>query len=265
MANGRGRAAMALAGVAVLVMSACGSDEVKTTADTSAGSVPLEGTTWVLGGGTDIGAPLGDVVVSAQFEGGTVSGTSGCNNYNGPYTLDGDKLTIGPNLARTQMACIGPAAAVEQVYLKLLTQVESYSISGETLSLAGSGGKTLLTFEASIGAEAIVGSWTVLSYYSGDAITSVLGGVTMTTDFTDADVSGNAGCNNFNGSYTVDGDSIKIGPLASTKKACSSEEISKQEADYLAALELATTFAVVGDRLDLFRDGGTFAATLAKA
>ena len=87
----------------------------------------------------------------------------------------------------------------------------------------------------------------------------------MTTEFTDSAVSGNAGCNNFNGPYTVDGDTIKIGPLASTKMACSSEELSKQEADYLAALELATTFAVVGDRLDLFRDGGTFAATLAKA
>jgi hypothetical protein len=30
---------MALAGVAVLVMSACGSDEVRTTADTSEGSI----------------------------------------------------------------------------------------------------------------------------------------------------------------------------------------------------------------------------------
>ena len=47
--------------------------------------------------------------------------------------------------------------------------------------------------------------------------------------------------------------------------ACTSEELSKQETDFLAALELATSFLVTGDRLDLLRDGGTIAVTLQKA
>jgi heat shock protein HslJ len=78
-------------------------------------------------------------------------------------------------------------------------------------------------------------------------------------------VSGNAGCNNYNGPYEIDGDSISIGPLAGTKMACSSDELSKQETDYLAALELAESFTVTGNRLDLLREGGTIAATLEKA
>ena len=90
------------------------------------------------------------------------------------------------------------------------------------------------------------------SYYSGDAITSVVGDATLTADFADdGTLSGNAGCNNYNGPYEIDGDSISIGPLAGTKMACTSEELTTQETDYLAALELATSFSVTGDRLDL--------------
>ena len=87
----------------------------------------------------------------------------------------------------------------------------------------------------------------------------------MTAEFKDGQITGSTGCNSYMGPYKVDGDAITIGPLASTKKACSSDELSKQEASYLAALEVATTFAVTGNRLDLFREGGTFAATMEKA
>ena len=131
------------------------------------------------------------------------------------------------------------------------------------LTLNNGDGDALLVFDASVGAEAIVGSWTVTSYYSGNAITSVLGDATLTADFADdGTLSGNAGCNDYNGPYEIDGDSISIGPLAGTRMACASEELSQQETDFLAALELATSFMVTGDRLDLLRDGGTIAVTL---
>ncbi len=256
---------VALAGVAVLA-SVCGSSsDVKASPTTTGSSTTLEGTTWVLAKKTELGAELGDVVASATFTNGKVSGTSGCNTYNGPYTVDGDKITIGPNLISTQMAC-GPAeTTVEKVFLERLPKVASYNITGSTLTLADSSGKALLVFDASIGAEAIVGSWNVLSYYTGDAIVSVVSGSTVTADFKDGQITGSTGCNNYMGPYKLDGDAITIGPLASTKKACSSDELSKQEASYLAALEVAKTFAVTGNRLDLFREGGTFAATMEKA
>ena len=257
---------VALAGVAVLAVSACGSSNDVTASPTTAGSsTTLEGTTWVLARQTELGAELGDVVASATFTNGTVSGTSGCNIYNGPYKVDGDNLTIGPNLVSTQMAC-GPAeTAVEKVFLERLPKVASYSIAGSTLTLADSSGEALLVFDASVGAEAIVGSWNVLSYYTGTAISSVVSGSTVTAEFKDGQITGTTGCNNYMGPYKIDGDSITIGPLASTRKACSSDELSKQEASYLAALEVATIFAVTGNRLDLFREGGTFAATMEKA
>ena len=257
--------AIALVGLTA-VLAACGSadDDVDTAAAPE--GPPLEGTNWILSDSTDLGVSLDGVTVSARFQDGTVAGTSGCNSYTGPYEVDGEDLTVGPDIASTQIACEDPQASVEQAYLAALPEVSSFAIAAEQLTLNNGDGDALLVFDASVGADAIVGSWTVTSYYSGDAITSVAGDATLTADFADdGTVSGNAGCNNYNGPYEIDGDSISIGPLASTKMACTSEELSKQEADFLAALELATSFTVTGDRLDLLRDGGTIAATLQKA
>ena len=39
---------------------------------------------------------LPDVEVTALFEDGKVSGSDGCNNYSGAYTVDGTSLTVGP-------------------------------------------------------------------------------------------------------------------------------------------------------------------------
>jgi heat shock protein HslJ len=258
--------AIALMGVTAATLTACGSSDDDVDAAAAPDGPALEGTNWVLSDTTDLGTSLDGVTVSARFADGTVAGTSGCNSYTGPYEVDGEDLTIGPDIASTQMACEDPQASAEQAYLAALPEVASFAIADEQLTLNNGDGDALLVFDASVGAEAIVGSWTVTSYYAGDAILSVAGDATLTADFADdGSVSGNAGCNNYNGPYETDGDSIAIGPLAGTKMACASEELSKQETDFLAALELATTFTVTGDRLDLLRDGGTIAVTLQKA
>jgi heat shock protein HslJ len=209
---------------------------------------------------------LGDAAVTATFADGTMAGESGCNSYTTTYKVDGSSLTIGPNIASTQKACDDAPMAVEAAYLAALPKVKEYSIEGTTLTLSGEDGKAVLTFDAVDGAKAIVGSWTVTSYYSGDAITSVAQGSEITAEFSeDGQISGNATCNTYNGPYVIDGTSMKIGPLISTKMACASDELSKQEADYLAALDLTRSYSITGDRLDLLREGGTIAATLQKA
>src|SRR4029453_14728522 len=143
----------------------------------------------------------------------TVAGTSGCNSYTGSYEVDGEDLTIGPEIASTQMACEEPQTAVEQAYLAALPEVAKFAIADDQLTLSNGDGDELLVFDATDGAAAIVGSWIVTSYYSGDAITSVVGDATLTADFADdGTLSGNAGCNNYNGPYEIDGDSISIGP-----------------------------------------------------
>jgi heat shock protein HslJ len=280
------RTLLGLAAAASLLVAACGDDDDDDDAEPAATSAPvtsapatslapattsgegaaaLEGTTWTLAASSPLEVPMGDAVVTAVFDAGTLNGQSGCNTYTTAYQVTGDSLTIAPDIAVTAMACPEPQMAVEDEYLERLPRTATYAIDGATLTLADASGEALLVYETTAPGEALLGTWNVTSYYTGNAVASVVGDVTLTAEFTADAVSGNTGCNQFNGSYTVDGDAIEIGPLASTRAACSSEELQQQETDYLAALDLATTFQVTGSRLDLFRPGGTYAATLERA
>ena len=241
-----------------LLIAACGSSA---SSRSSGGSVPLEGTNWVLGSGVSLGVPLTGVTANLELTSGSASGNSGCNQYHAPYQLSGATLTIGPQIATTQMAC-GPAqTAVEREYLDRLPKVATYSIKASTLTLFDRGGTAILEFTASTGGSGLAGSWIVTAYYTGTAVSSVTGGVEITAAFTTTSVSGNTGCNTYGGSVAVNGKAIRIGPLTSTLIACPSEELSTQEHQYLAALGLATTFKVTGDRLDLYRSGGAYAVS----
>ena len=62
-------------------------------------------------------------------------------------------------------------------------------------------------------------------------------------------VAGNASCNRFFGAVEIKGEAIKFGGLGSTRMACLNEAISKQEANYLKALENAETIRLEGPYL----------------
>ena len=70
---------------------------------------------------------------------GTLSGFSGCNNFNGGYTLSGKTtefgkgISIGP-LASTMMYC-ADTADFETSYLNNLQQTQTYSIPNNTMML----------------------------------------------------------------------------------------------------------------------------------
>jgi META domain len=48
---------------------------------------------WVLTAGVDVQG-WEDAAPSASFEDGRLSGSTGCNRYSGPYTVDGDTLEL---------------------------------------------------------------------------------------------------------------------------------------------------------------------------
>jgi heat shock protein HslJ len=248
-----------------LTLAAC-SDDGSSGSSGGARQAPLTGTVWVLDGGALVGGAT-NVAVTAQFADGRVTGESGCNRYFAPYTADAKQgtMTIGPNIGGTRIACTGAARDVEQAYLALLPKVAGYEATSDSLTLLDSDGIKLLHFTATNGAEAIKGAWDVTSYYAGTALVSPAVGSTANATFDGTQISGTGGCNTFSGPYTVDGDTIAIGPLTSTLRACTDPGVDQQEQQYLQALALAKTFAVAGDRLDLFRADGGFAVSYQRA
>ncbi|UCH36097.1 MAG: META domain-containing protein [Armatimonadota bacterium] len=63
-------------------------------------------------------------------------------------------------------------------------------------------------------------------------------------------VSGNTGCNQINGGYTLEGERLKFGPLATTLRACPDEP--DIESAFLGALETVTRYELYGERLELY-------------
>jgi heat shock protein HslJ len=200
--------------------------------------------------------------ISVQFSaGGKLGGSSGCNSYSGTYTVSGNSLQVSSPLASTMMACQPEIMDQESAYLKALVEVKTYSVTGDQLTLYDSSNKGSLVYQAQT--QDLSGtSWEVIAYNNGkQAVTSVLADSTITANFgVDGTLSGNGGCNKYNGTYTATGKQIKIGPLASTRMACANPAgIMDQEALYLAALQTASTYKVEGTSLELRTKDGALA------
>jgi heat shock protein HslJ len=109
--------------------------------------------------------------------------------------------------------------------------------------------------------------WEVTSYNNGEqAVTSAPAGITITAQFgRDGTLVGNSSCNAYSGPYKVTGNQIKVGPLVSTKKACADPAgVMDQEAQYLIALETATTYKIEGKVLELRTADGALAVNYTK-
>ncbi len=87
----------------------------------------------------------------------------------------------------------------------------------------------------------------------------------ITLQFAAADFNGNAGCNNYFGSYTKEGNALTIGEIGSTQKLCLPEEVNSQESAYLSQLSAIAQYLIEGEQLSLSDANGnillTYAAT----
>jgi copper homeostasis protein (lipoprotein) len=75
-----------------------------------------------------------------------VTGSGGCNNLNGSYTLKGNEITLG-RVASTMMACAN-SMDTEYNFLKSLETVRTWKILGQHLELYGVDGSIVARFEA---------------------------------------------------------------------------------------------------------------------
>jgi heat shock protein HslJ len=248
--------ALALVLLAAAVAAGCDGDE-----DDGSTAVSLEGTPWVLVSGLGLGEATG-AAPSAMFQDGTVAGSTGCNRFTAPFSVDGDSLDIGV-VASTRMACPPPGDAIERAYLSALDRVAGWSVDEGELSLSDADGGEVLRYAAATPA----GEWMVTAFIQGDAFASPIVGTEITASFgPDGGLTGFAGCNTYTGTYETDGGGIEIPAPAATRKTCPAPAgVMEQEAAYLAALPTAVRFRTDGGSLELLSESDTGVVAYAKA
>jgi len=200
---------------------------------------------------------LKQTAITAKFDDSQVSGSSGCNQYFGPYTTKDNSISIGP-IGSTLMACPEPIMDQEQQYLSLLQSSTTYKINNNSrLTMWNKSGALTLIFEAQQTITLENTPW------QAQGINNSQGGVVSnaTTSFSTAifqnnTISGNASCNQYQGSYEASNTSISIGPLSTTRKACE-PELMEQEQQFLTALENSNTYQIQEDKLNLRQDDST--------
>jgi heat shock protein HslJ len=224
----------------------------------------LEGPTWILdqeASNLEVIAP--QYVVTATFDNGKLSGSSGCNRYNTTYTARGSRLRVSSNIASTLIACNQDSSNVESSYIARLPTARSFSIRGDRLTVRTATKGADLVYRA-LSARALHGDWIVTSYFRPGAVVSVIAGTTITARFNRTTISGDAGCNSYSGPYKTDATKIRIGPVAATQRACAEASVTQQESEYLAALDTVRTFSIDAHGATLFRADGGIAVTMAR-
>ncbi len=230
--------------------------------------ISLTGGTWVMTGYNNgkqaVVSASADTEVTAIFGAdGQLSGSAGCNRYNAPYTVDGNKIKIGMAIT-TLMACEQSIMDQEQQYLAAIQTAATYKIEGAKLELRDATNALLASYvlKAEQGVSLVGPTWVMTSYNNGKGgVVSALADTEVTAVFGETGkLSGSAGCNTYNAPYTVDGATIKIGPGMSTMMACA-QPIMDQESAYLAALQTAATYKIESEKLELRTADGALAAS----
>ncbi len=107
----------------------------------------LRDITWVLvtmNGNEAVGNELPTVLFADE---GRVSGSAGCNRYNGTYSLDGNRIAFNPAMAATKRYC-SPEELMRQedAFLKTLPGMAQATVNADGHLELGDGGNSTLVF-----------------------------------------------------------------------------------------------------------------------
>ena len=230
---------------------------------TSPPQATLSGVTWYLismRSGGAAGNVLPGTEITAFFDGtGTVTGSAGCNQYTASYSGALNNLAIGTP-ATTKMNCPSPPGTMSQesLYLTTLQGASTFRIEGDILTIMDSNGKATLAYSRIPPGVLTPAPLTGTTWYLNSIIDAT--GTIWTPGplfpislqlADDGKLSGNAGCNNYFGSYTLSGSTISIGTLGTTVMFCDEPGVMDLETTYLALLPRMTLYQVSGNELTL--------------
>ncbi len=179
---------------------------------------------------------------------GGFSGQLDCNRLRGSYTLDSGQIVFGP-IASTMAFC--PEDDLFAPYMAALNSVRTWEVAGENLVVTYDGGELVFApaghegMAASVVAEpGIVGmEWQLQTIQMMNDETFAPGETDLYSLMLDDDgtASGEADCNRFGGTYTLDGAQLTFGPMNATRAMCAETSLSDR---YLANLADVHSFVL---------------------
>jgi len=104
-------------------------------------SAPLIGAWKLISYGTTdtISSALADVEAGLTFnEDGSITGTSGCNEFGGNYMVDGNEIELD-EIVSTLMLCDAPVMGQEEAMYQVLAEKVAFQIEGNTLTIMKNG------------------------------------------------------------------------------------------------------------------------------
>jgi heat shock protein HslJ len=260
------RPAMSMALILILTMLvACGTGKAQKLPD------PVVTSNWLV---TSLNGspPSGGISLTAIFgNDGRLTGSAGCNTYATTYEILGNSIIIVPLEIKTDMQCEAPVMAQEDTFLTTLAAAKFYKLGegNQSLVLEDGNGTTILEFEGGKATTLEGTPWQVRAYFSEEkqATVPVIPDTEITAVFELAgDLTGSAGCNTYTAPYEGSENRVNIGPAAITEMACLEPDgIMAQESQYLAALEMSTTFQIVDNAMQLTTDDGALVVTFVVA
>ncbi len=215
----------------------------------------LRDTDWVLSSlitsDGDIPVPSTDVPWLNLSEKDGMYGNSGCNTIGSSFEATDRSISFGM-IASTMMYCEG-LMDLELSFTNALEAVSQYEIIEDQLVLSSEDFTTVMTFfTADLTLENT--QWRLYTRNGEDIPADIHVSLTLSPEgeSNDGTVSGSAGCNNYTGSYVLDGDHLTINLISLTAKFCdTSMDI---EAAFIEALQDELVIQMEKNRLILTSD-----------
>ena len=173
--------------------------------------------------------------ITINFSKDGINGHSAVNKYFGNYKISNDNISIS-GIGATEMAGSQELMNIERKFFDILQSSPKISYDKETLTLSNNKGEIwtfkVLTLEKKLHNT----DWRLINMAGKNMKLQMKNEEQITLSFTENEINGNAGINNYFGSYKVSNDNISIQGIGATEMA-GPDNLMRIEGEYLDLLE----------------------------
>ena len=184
--------------------------------------------------------------ITINFSKDRINGHSAVNTYFGNYKIQNNILILS-NVGTTEMAGSQELMDIERKFFDILQSSPKISYDKETLTLSNNKGEAW-TFKAlTLEKKLRNTNWQLINMAGKDMKFQLKNEKSITLSFTENEINGNAGINNYSGNYKIINDNISIEGIGATEMA-GSDNLMKIEREYLTLLESVKKIKLVNQK-----------------